>query len=422
MPFMADKNTVKAFTVGIGSVVMALFTIIPFSSFSLYLRPISETLGVSVASVSVLFSISSLGGLVTALLVGRILKLIHPKILVIWGGCVTAAFLIAVSFAKSMVPMYIAIVFQGTGGILAGMAMAQINISQWFVKARGTMLSVCSIVLAIGGAVLIPIIGTMIAKFGYAPVARVEGIVAGGIVVLIGVFIISGPPEKTGHKPFGYEEAQPAAQAAGAPVQTASLTVGQIVATPAFWFVIIAAFIGTLATMSFNSQGASFFESIGLERPQASYALSIFALVGMPWALFFGMVSDKASPSIATLICGGIGSAAFIFAFLLAGWTGAIIGAVAFAAGGAVSGLMGPTVFAKLFGTKEAGSLVGFVRAASALGSMLGSVIAGFLFDKSGSYSFCFMVMGFAFIVAIVLVLLAYNKKTIAKIAAIPRK
>ena len=422
MNVLDRQNNARAWRTGIGAIMMAISQLVPWNSFSIFLRPISESMGVAVGYVSIIFSLSAVGGLITALSIGSILKKIDNRIIIAIGGCTLALFFITVSVSSSMIPIYIVSVIHGFGGVAAGFTMAQIILSQWFDRLRGTMLGACMVCMSLAGAILVPVMGTLIVEVGYRTLAFWEGIIGGGLVLLIGVFLISGSPDKYGMKPHGYVErdtgAAPATSADGKVQQNASLTFGQIIRFPIFWIVILMTLMATMAAQSFNSQGANYFQSIGLNAIQASYALSIFMFAGMVWALLFGQISDRISPTVAALINGSVAAFGFLFSFMWLGWTGAIIAAICFAAGGSVTSILGPALMAKVFGTKEAGNLVGFVRAGSSVGGMIGPIVSGFLFSSTGSYVGCFTVMGGIFVVILILNVWAGSKKTIANIKA----
>lgn len=413
---MENKTNSKVWIVGIGVVVMAIFAIAPFSGLSLFLRPLSTSLNVSVGEVSLMYSFSAIGGLITALSIGKLLKKFNPKIIVFIGGITLALFFLSIAFSKRLYIIYIASFLHGFGGITAGFTMAQITLSQWFYKARGTMLSVCSIGLSLSLTIVIPIIGTSMEKYGYQTVAFWEGIISGAGVILVAIFCISGPPERYGLKPYGYTGETAGMSSDKQSNPQLSLPFSEIVKIPAFWSIVLCMLIASMASQGFNSQGASFFKSIGLDAVQSSYALSVFSFATMGWSLLYGVLSDKVNPTVATIVNVSVAALALLLSYMWTGWTGAIISAVCFAAGGSVSGLLGPTMVSKLFGTKEAGSMVGFTRAGSSIGAMLGPVITGFMFDKSGSYALCLTVMGVCMILVLLLAVWSTSNKTINNI------
>jgi MFS family permease len=376
--------------------------------------------------VSALFSFYAAGGIAAALLLGGLAKAVPQKILVISGGLSVMLCMVVISRAKSLIPLYITMTLYGAGTAFGGMPMGQIVISQWFVKARTTMMSLCGVALSLAVAGMTPVLGAMISVHGYRVTALWEGLILGGITLLTGLFLINGPPDTYGCKPYGYETVKEAVLETRTRQKTQkqvpSLDFRSIVRVPVFWAILSASFLSGLVFNAYNSQGPAFFQSIGLSVDHASYAYALCALMTTVWLFGYGLISDKTQPSIAALICGGFGALAFLFTFALRGWGGALIAAVFFAAVFPLSGIMGATLATRLFGAKEAGILVGTAAAASGAGNMTGPLVAGALFDSTGDYKMTFFIMGIALVMVIILNCIASGKREIAKIPNVTKR
>ncbi|MDR1573202.1 MAG: MFS transporter [Clostridiales Family XIII bacterium] len=405
---------------------MAQLTMLPaITTLSLFVVPLSESLGVSRAEVSLMYTTSAFTAIFIALAVGFVLKKVSPKVVVVIGGVSVLIFLMALSFSDSMPLIWAAGCLKGVAGIASGMTMAQIVLSQWFHKGRGTILSFVPVMQGLFGAIANPLFARFIETYGYRPVAFWEAVVFGGMIILIGIFCIEGAPEKIGYKPYGYEEHTPAAapaaentEAKKAVIHVPGLSIGQIVSFPAFWAILIATTFASLAAQAFGSQGSPYFQSIGLTAVEAAVALSAFNIGGIGWNLLYGVVNDKFGTSIATLINGTSFALALLLAYVWNGMTMAMICAVMLGAQGALTSTLGPVTATRLFGTKEAGLMVGWIRAFSSVGSMLGPVLAGFMFDRTGNYSACYTIIGVGIVIAVAIALWANSKSTQIKVQA----
>jgi sugar phosphate permease len=320
---------------------------------------------------------------------------------------------------KTEIPIYICIFLNGIGIIIASITMAQIVISQWFEKFRGTLMSACIIVLSLVSAVLFPTLQSLLTMFSYRSVALVEGIIAGAIIILVGLFLVSEPPEKYGLKPYGYVDKPVTSPDAGQEkkekatgASDISLTTGQIIKFPILWCILICCALGTMAAQAFNSQATLFYQSIGVDVIQAAFVLSLFSLLSMPYNLGFGILSDKFGPRVATLICGIMTAAGFTLSFLWMGMTGAVIAAVLIAATGPLAALFGPVMLSRLFGKKESGNLIGWAHAANNVGAVIGPALAGNVFGMTGSYVPAYMILGATMIFLIIVAVIATSKKT----------
>jgi len=105
----------------------------------------------------------------------------------------------------------------------------------------------------------------------------------------------------------------------------------------------------------------------------------------------------------------------FFVATFLSGFAGAIFIALLLSTLN-IAGMLGPISLPRLFGAKEAGSLVGFAHAASSIGAMLGAPLAGFIYDATKSYKGFLLVAGIAVILVIISVATSMSKKSMEKI------
>ncbi len=421
------SNNVKVWSVGVGAIVMSLVTVITVAStLSLYVVPICEGLGVSRADVSLMFSISSFAGVFGAFAVGPMMNKIHPKIVVCLGGICVFIYFAAVSLANDMMPIYIAVVFKGFANMFSGMAMAQIIIAQWFQKARGKVMSVVSVVTVLFASASVMLLNYCIEAFGYRTAAMGEAIIAGVIICLIGIIFVDRAPEECGYLPYGVTKEEASAQAQAKDpsasekaVAPASLSIKEIFGFPELWAILLIAFLASLYSAFFNSNGAPLFMSIGLDSTAAATCVSAFNLSGVVWNFLFGAISDK---SIKTAIAIN-GILAIIGCFVIGFCFGAplpvaLVLAALYQAGGTISNLAGSLFATKVFGAKQAPTLIGAVRGFSALGAIIGPIIAGYCYDATGSYVMALGVDGIALVLVVVLAFAVGGKKASERVQA----
>ncbi|MDR1533081.1 MAG: MFS transporter [Clostridiales bacterium] len=411
---LAKKSKSKAILSAIGAIMIFTFSTGPFSMMSLYWEPISKEIGTTVGALSISLSLATAVAVVASLTIGRVLKVLSPKIMIIVAGICIFAFQFAVSVSTSIIPIYIVALLNGIGTVWGGMAMSQIVISQWFEKARATVMSLCMVVLGVVLTVVIPIAGNLVAQIGYRPVVLAVGII-GGAGVIIGAFLIAGPPEKYGLKPYGAGEIN---QSAGAEAQAMppSLPFDKIIKNASFWSVVIIAACGSLVAQGFNSQAVVVFGSFGLDAVTAAYAFAIFSMIGLPCQFTFGFLCDKIGPKLTMAIAGCIWAVVLFLGFIWNGFAGAVIFALGMAAGGGLGGLYGPNMATRLFGVASAGDMIGFITVGSSLGATIGPLIFGFIYDAFGNYSAALIAMGVIVLICIALNFWLNNKQNIDKL------
>ena len=414
------KNA-RIWVVGFAAILMAIVTTMCMTVPVVMIPFMAASLQTSMTSISLYVSISAVGTLISSFLLGALVKKIPIKVLIIAGGIMAGLLYVTIGSTTSLPIIYATAFLQGIGNCIAGIAMAQIVLSQWFIKAFGTMMSFCVVGLMVCAAVLLPILTSIIIANGYQIVSFWFGVCVAVIVALLGLFVIVDSPARVGLKPLGYVEvaagegADQAAAHGGASV--VSFTLKQAVKTSPFWIILIFMLISVTGSQGIGSQALNYYQSIGLDATTASFMLSLNAMTGMVFSLLAGIICDKKSPTHTAVLTIGFGAIAFLGAFIWSGFIGAVIAAVCFAG---LSGSMvyAPMMMMRLFGTKDAGSLIGFGNGAGNLGSFLGPVLAASFFDMMGTYTYVYMGIGVALVFILLLSLKAGSKKTAENLRA----
>ncbi|MDR2381246.1 MAG: MFS transporter, partial [Bifidobacteriaceae bacterium] len=251
---------------------------------------------------------------------GRVMKAVDLRIMILASGAFVAAFQLAIALSDSITVVYAIAPLHGFGSTWGGVAMAQTVITRWFDKGRGTMMSLCMVIMGLALVVAIPVVGGLIEANGYRPVIMMVGVIA-GLVVSLSAFLVSAEPAKYGLRPLGAGAADD--HDAGAP-GVPSLAWRSIVRTPVFWAIWVIVVLATLACQGFNSQAAVVFGSLGLDATNSAFAFSLFTLMSIPMQFAFGIMCDKFGAKISMYLFGGVSAAVLLLAVAWAGWIGAV--------------------------------------------------------------------------------------------------
>lgn len=413
---MASKaSSRRAWLTGIGAILMSCFCLIPFSLFSMYIEPMTGELGASVGQLTLIPSLWTAGCFVSSLIVGTVMKKVNQRLLIVIGAATIFLFQFSIFFADGVIPIYICAFLNGFGSLWCGMAMAQISITMWFAKYQGIMMSACIVMNSVIITILFPVVGNVISATGYRELVLILGIIC-GIGGALTALLVSPAPQKFGLAPYGATLEEQKEAASGDEAVIPSLSWGKIVKSPVFWCIIAVVFLGGFSAQAFNAQGAVVLGSFGLDVGQSALALSIFTLVVIFTQLLFGLMCDKASPRMALFVFAGINAVVLLLSFMLVGWIGAIVFVIGMAFGAPISGLYGANAAPRIFGPAAAGNLIGFVNAGAAIGSTLGPICMGLMYDAMGSYSVALEILGVLLIVAMLFNAWLYSKGNRKKI------
>ncbi|MCL2529278.1 MAG: MFS transporter [Coriobacteriia bacterium] len=403
----------RARNVAIGSIVMTAVSIGSYMSLPVFLMPISEMTGASIGQVTLLFSFAAIASLLTSLLFGQILKVVRLKLLASLAGLAFALFFVGISLSTSIVVIYAAAVFFGFATVAGGYAASQTSIVWWYPKGTARIISFITVGVGIVAFILSPALASAIETFGVGPTALVEGLVGGAVMIFCALFLLAEHPNTYGvsveqDAPDSLENDPEAAP------EIVGLAMKDILKTPQFWLIFVACVIAVIAMTGFTNNASIFYQSIGLTPLQAAMGISVFSIATLVWAPLYGILVDKKGPAFGTLICGAISAAIMFAATVLTGMPGAMIIA-AVAAAMCLCNMLGPVTLPRVFGTREAGSLVGLATAAGSIGAMLGAPIAGFILDSTGSYNPFLITAGILMILCVLFVFLGARKTITAQ-------
>jgi MFS family permease len=338
------------------------------------------------------------------------------------GGFTVLLFFLIVAFSENLYLIYFGAFIQGLGNMLCGFPVAQITITRWFEKGRSTMMSACSIGLSLVSAILFPILGGCMIAYGYQTTAFGEGVILGGMIILVGLLCISEAPEKYGLKPVGAADQGQEGKKQTGSEETAQpvfgLTRKQILASPAFWGVCMVVLLATIGAQIVAAHGANYYGTIGLSVAQTSFVLSAYSFVVMIWMLLYGIINDRVSPLASNVLFSCIGAAGFFLVFVWSGMPGALLAAATFGCVSPVCSLFGPTMGIRLLGTREAASIISWANAAASIGAIIGPLMAGIIFDAARSYVPVFLTAGALTVIILALVIVLCGKKTEERLRA----
>ena len=157
--------------------------------------------------------------------------------------------------------------------------------------------------------------------------ALFQGVISGGLIIVIALFLISEHPDRYGLRPVGFEQQANQSDMADGYAES-HLSVKDITKIPAFWLIIVSIILVSTAMTGFMNNGSAFYQSIGLDAMAAALCISIFNGVQLIWVPVYGLLVDKIGPGLATAIYGLVGAAVFFAAIFLTGFSSAVMIAV----------------------------------------------------------------------------------------------
>ena len=390
-----------------------------FYSFGVLLPVLEDELEASSAAVSGAVSLYMLMLGLTAPLVGRLTDKYGPKNVVVAGGLIAGSALLLLSLSTAVWNLYLLYLVVGIGMSGAGFVPLSVALSNWFTRRRGTAIGVAMVGIALGAILLAPLTSFVIEAASWRASFVVLGVITLVCVIPPVMLVLKTKPQDMGLLPDG--EQPVAVEAAAAPELAASSaeasagepewTTSTALRTMPYWLALAAFFLVGMAIAGVLQHEAKFLEDVGIAEATAAFALGLTGGIGGVGKLTFGFLADKISPKLAALICFALQIVGVVLLLNIESgvtmWVFVVV--FGFAMGGNVA--LQPLIIGEFFGLASFGTIFGSIVLAAAVGSALGPVLAGSMYDAFGSYSLVFTIFIIGYAVAITALILARRPK-----------
>ena len=378
------------------------------ASFSVYYVALLEDYTWSRSGSAGVQSMALITYTVLAPLVGGLIDRFGPRRVIVPGIVVLGLGLVLCSTIKTLGQFYLIYgVVMGAGITCIGIITYSAILAHWFDKKRGLASGIAVSGMGLGTFVLVPLSQSFISMWGW----RIAFIMTGVVVLILllpanGIFL-RHKPEEVEQGVDGLNSSAPSKMSASRkenPQATATdWTVKKAAQTGRFWALIIFPFLAITGIYIVLVHNVKFLVDQGIEKMSAAFIFAMVGVISSIFRIFWGWLSDRIGREMTFTMgimcaCLGIGSLLMIESNGSRLFTYCFF--IFFGMGWGVSAPMFMSVSADLFRGRIFGLIYGFVEAGIGLAGALGAWLAGYLFDRTQTYSG-------AFIVAIVVMLLS---------------
>jgi len=388
-------------------------------SFGVFLRPLREDFGWTTAATSAAFSLLMFSYCTLGILSGLAVDKFGPRTTTSWGGLFMGLGLLLTSQIQSRWHIYM------TYGLLIGPGMSTAytplltTVSRWFRKRRGLALGIVTAGAGLSSLIVPPIASFLISTSGWRSAYLILGIAVGSAMITIAMFLREAPypigiplhdqrVSETVHKGgngAGVKKQIPDSGAAG-------FSLGKALRGRAFWLLGVMQLMSGFGLQMMLAHVVPFAqESLKVSPMVAATVLSTIGAASIAGKLIMGSASDrignKRALTITTsiegiMIVGLLISSSPWMLYLSAGIFG-------FGYGGHVPQF--PALTGEIFGVARMGTIMGTNTIFYGVGGALGPVLAGYIFDASGKYTYAFLSASAAMLLTAALTFLLENPK-----------
>lgn len=386
------------------------------NSASVYIQPISQTLGVPTTAYSVAMMPYTITCFIGTCLSGYLFAHFGYKKTALFSLVMIASSLVLTANANNLVVFGISKVMFGMGYGACFTAGAVYIIKCWFWKHQGLVLGAVNMATGLGGSLMTIILSASIEASGWRIANYVAAVMMAAVTVLF--LLVRNKPEDMKLKPFGAESGiQNTQKTKVRDHDYPGFPFAEQLKRPLFYMMCIAVLVSCVCLYMVSGFVVPHFRSVGLSSSQAASYQSIYMLMLAGTKLVIGFLYDRfgAKPvMIGCMVCGIVGQGMLS---LTSDPVLGLIGILLFAVGLCMSSIMIPLIAAPLFGYKACLSVNGIFLGLSSFASLFSSPLASLCYDNMGNYMLAYRIGAIVNIcmLALYLVMFAMSKKERAR-------
>jgi len=338
-------------------------------SFAAFFESFMTEFAAQRADVSLIFGLSGLIYFVLGAGGGMLADRFGPRLVCCAGMLCIASGLFATSFAHSMSTVYL------TYGVGIGVGIALVYtpsiacVQPWFSRRRGLASGIASAGVGAGTLVMPLVAAGAIGLLEWRDALRVMSL--GVLVVGLGAAML-------------LKRAPSAGGSAGGSAPGATLR--EALHGSTFWWLYLAAVTAAPVMFVPFAHASAAARDMGIDEVRAVGLVGLIGIGSLVGRFAIGALADRIGRNLTLVLMQASMGASYLLWNAAGGYAALAVFALWFGLsyGGIVSLL--PAMCMDLFGGRAVSSILGTLYTGAALGNLLGPVVAGAVFDRTGSY------------------------------------
>ncbi len=378
------------------------------STLSVFLKPLTEDLGVSRGLFSLLRSGEILIGAAMAPLVGPMVDRFGGRWLMA-GGALSAGlgFVLMSQVGAFWQFLLLRWIFVAIGGVFMCHMIVSVTVSRWFVRKRGRAIAIASMGQGFAKVCIPVVTATLFAWVGWRLTWSIFGLITLALVVVPALIFMRRSPEELGLQPDGMDAPPVSADAkqsnddkkATLSADEAVWTWREVIRSRAFWLICIIYGMANVGIAGLNLHVFAYVTDIGFSPLVAATVLSIIASTQLGSTMVWGVISERMDIRHSSLIMFLVQSAGLALVLATDQVVPVYLGFFLYGIGLGGGWVLQELIWATNFGRVSLGMVRGLgILVTHAFGAV-GAPFFGFVHDVTGSYQSSFL----AFVVALMI-------------------
>jgi len=362
-------------------------------TFGVFMPAISADTGWDRASLSLPYSLYVFVYSALGVVTGRLTDRWGPRLVLTIGGCLLGGGIVLMSQAHALWQVYIFLGLIAASGMSAAYVPCNATVVRWFIQKRGLALSITSSGASFGMFIFPPLTTALIATYGWRTTYLMLGLLAATVASICASFVVRDP-EKMGLHPDG-QRPQATLTHDHTPYPPLSAeddwTLAAAKRTAAFWLLNIIFTLTWLVVFMPMVHIVPFAVDLGISQFRAAMTISVIGFAGFAGRLGIGTISDYLGRVPTLGVCFLLQALAFLGFTMSTGLSLLYPAAAVFGFSyGGVTALF-PAILGDFFGRTSVGAIVGFIFALAGSPAAFGPLIAGYVYNVTGSYHIAFL-------------------------------
>ena len=368
-------------------------------SFGVFFKPVLNEFGWTRAVTAGAYSLNMILTGIFYIIAGRLADRFGPRIVLTVGGCFIGPGYLLMSTVNTEWQYYLyygVLISVGMGCVVVPLMS---TVARWFTKGRGLASGI--VISGVGvGIVVMPLLSNkLISAYDWRTTFFILGIIALVLIITAAQFLRRAPDQLSpGTK-----------KAAGATIQVQGMSPGEAIRTRQFWLIVLVSFILGYIVQMTMAHTVPHVTDIGIAATTAATVLSVIGFVSIFGKISMGSIGDKIGNRNSLIIVCVLMTLAFIWVRFSGELWMLYLFAVLFGLGYAGASASQSPLMAEYFGLKSHGVLYGFNQFAANAGGAMGSFLAGFIFDTTGSYNGAFYICIILGIIGLILSIMLHH-------------
>ena len=349
-------------------------------AYTVFLIAFIDAFGWTRAEASIAYAVSQLVSGATSPLVGVLVDRLGPRRMVVIGGILLSAGLLATAQAQALwhvVVLYGVVMTLGANCL--GLVVFVPVLSRRFVRRRGMAVAIVQSANGFARAASAPLSQILIAGLGWREAYLAQGGFMAIVFLPLALLFRGSDTERSSH--------------AGGHSSDEGWTLAEAIRTPHFWLLSLVYVFTGLGSFLVALHQLAFAVTVGFNKLYAAEVLGLGAFLSLPGVILTGWISDYIGRELSAVITYGTSIFGVMCALFITSPDQHLLLWLHACFFGLTWGARGPAITAKtadLFPGPRLGTILGAITIGTGVGSAAGSWLAGWSFDLTGNYHLAF--------------------------------